>query len=172
MAEKKKVSNTCNLSKSDWEKRVYCRHSFKDINEIPDSNELLNLFLVILGGLYVYQAIISFLGLFIPLPPFLTGFLAWPGIGDTLAVLASLGGTYQIIIGAGALISGIGLNAEQEWAWGMGLLVLIFIAVTSITNMIASLASWLSVGFFIQIICIIASVLGLFWLLGTKERYY
>ena len=62
MAEKKKVSNTCTLSKSDWEKRVYCRHSFKDINEIPDSNELLNLFLIILGGLFVYQAIMGIIG--------------------------------------------------------------------------------------------------------------
>lgn len=174
MAEKKKVSNTCNLSKSDWEKRVYCRHAFKDINEIPDSNELLNLFLVILGGLYVYQAVMGIIGVFIPLPVWLTGFLEWEVFSQALAVLASLGGTYNMIIGVGALISGIGLNAEQEWAWGMGLLVLAFIAVTSVTSMITAIvsATWLSIGFIIQVVCVVASVLGIFWLLGTKERYY
>ncbi|MBD3230965.1 MAG: hypothetical protein GF329_22490 [Candidatus Lokiarchaeota archaeon] len=169
--KKKKTSNTCGLER--FEDRVYCRHSFKDINEIPDSNELLNLFLVILGALYVFQGIV--VGWFGPfLPPWLTGITSWPGISDVLTLLATLGGTYQLIIGVGALISGIGLNAEQEWAWGMGLLVLVFIAVTSITGFITAIttATWLSLTGLIQIISMVASVLGIFWLLGTKERYY
>jgi len=171
MVEKKKVSNTCTLKR--FEDRIYCRHRFKDINEIPDSNELLNAFLIILGLFYVYQAIISFIGMFFPLPEYLVGVLIVPGARDVLSVLASLG-TYQIIVGAGALISGIGLNAEQEWAWGMGLIVLVFIAIASIQGIINIVlnGSFLSIGFLIHIICAIASILGIFWLLGTKERYY
>ncbi|MHA1311741.1 MAG: hypothetical protein ACTSWR_04430 [Candidatus Helarchaeota archaeon] len=165
MTEKKKKSNTC-------EYNAYCRYHFKDINDIPDSNELLNAFLIILGGIYVFQAITQWFGAF--LPGWITGITAYPGISDVLTILSTLGGTYQIIIGAGALISGIGLNAEQEWAWGMGLLVLVFIAITSITGMITAITTntWISLLFFIQIVCVIGSVLGIFWLLGTKERYY
>ncbi|MHA1270349.1 MAG: hypothetical protein ACTSPY_11220 [Candidatus Helarchaeota archaeon] len=165
MAEKKKKSNTC-------EYNAYCRHHFKDINEIPDSNELLNAFLIILGGIYVYQAIVQWFGAF--LPSWLTGIITYPGVSDVLTILSTFNGTYQLIIGAGALIAGIGLNAEQEWAWGMGLLVLVFIAITSLTGLISivTLGTWLSLTFLIQIVSVAASVLGIFWLLGTKERYY
>ncbi|MHA1232044.1 MAG: hypothetical protein ACTSPQ_15515 [Candidatus Helarchaeota archaeon] len=165
MEVKKKKSNTCKYNE-------YCRYKFKDINEIPDSNELLNAFLIILGGIYVFQAIVQWFGPF--LPDYITGVIEWPGISDILQILAPLG-TYQLIIGVGALISGIGLNAEQEWAWGMGLIVLVFIATTSIMGIISIFSGgglWLSLTFFLEIVCIIASVLGIFWLLGTKERYY
>ena len=167
MAVEKKKSNTC-------EYNAYCRHKFKDINTVPDSNELLNAFLVILGGLYVFQAIMTFLSSFLLLPSWLTGITSLPGVSDLLTVLSTLGGTYQLIIGVGALVCGIGLNAEQEWAWGMALLDLAFISVLSITGIITAIttATWMSLTFVIQIVCVIAGVLGIFWLLGTKERYY
>lgn len=144
-----------------------CTHDWQSKALTPDSNELLNIFLMILGGLTVLY------GLFLYFPeifPFLGG-LVNPAVLTFMGVL----GSSMLILGAFALLAGIGMFKEQEWAWGMALMVLVFIIANTVTTVISYITGgtfdWGNIGMWLQIVSLVFAVIGIPWLLATKARY-
>jgi len=137
-----------------------------------DSNELLNILMIVIGLLFIFKAIMEFLawaGIYEP---------AWLNLADLEAASSIFGGQgiISILLGVWCLISGIGMFREEEYAMGMGLVVLSIMAAVGIT----AIAGWIAVpasfdaGYFVNYIIIAATVigvLGFFWLLFTYRRY-
>jgi preprotein translocase subunit Sss1 len=142
-----------------------CTHEWQSKELTPDSNELLNIFLIILGGLAFFIGIMGYF------PTIFAGITLPP---DLIAWISVLGPT-NFILGAFALLAGIGMFKEQEWAWGMALMVLVFIIANTIgfiINLITTLAfDWTSIIFWLQLVSVVFAVLGIPWLLATKARY-
>ena len=139
-----------------------------------DSNELLNILLIIIGLLFIWQAIMQFLawaGIIVPTWISALG----TDIGATLTFFGAQG-LISAIIGFWAIVSGIGMFGEEEWAMGQGLVVLSIMAVVSfsvILGWIATPASFDAAYWpnYITIAAFILGVLGFFWLLFTRKRY-
>ena len=139
-----------------------------------DSNELLNILLIIIGLLFIWQAIMQFLawaGIIVP---------TWisdlgTDIGATLTFFGAQG-LISAIIGFWAIVAGIGMFGEEEWAMGQGLVVLSIMAVTSFSAILGWItapssfdaAYWPN---YITIAAFVLGVLGFFWLLFTRKRY-
>ena len=85
-----------------------CTHDWQSKELTPDSNELLNIFLLILGGLAILYALMTYF------PTIFAGFLLPPDLVAWISVL----GPSSFILGAFAFLAGIGMFKEQEWAWG------------------------------------------------------
>jgi hypothetical protein len=166
---KKRVNNMVDKgepkSKSWPECCKSCTHEWQSKELTPDSNELLNIFLMILGGLAI---LIAFMGYF---PTIFAGITLPPDVIAWISVL----GPSSIIMGGFALLAGIGMFKEQEWAWGMALVVLIFIIANTIgfvINLVMLGAfDWTSIIFWLQLVSVVFAVLGIPWLLATKARY-
>ncbi|MFX1452149.1 MAG: hypothetical protein ACFFCM_15035 [Promethearchaeota archaeon] len=134
-----------------------------------DSNELLNILMIIIGALFVLLGIMNI--------------LAWAGIDvgfdlDNPAVqevLTVLGpsGLVSIVLGFWCLVSGIGMFREEEYAMGMGLVVLSVMAVQTLSVMLSwgGIEWWTNWINYILIIAFIIGVLGFFWLIFTYKRY-
>ncbi|MFX0141120.1 MAG: hypothetical protein ACFFDN_46205 [Candidatus Hodarchaeota archaeon] len=138
-----------------------------------DSNELLNILMIIIGLLFVFKAIMEF--------------LAWAGLpwaepawlgpaGDAASSIFGGQGVISILLGIWCLIAGIGMFREEEYAMGIGLVVLSIMAAVGIT----AIVGWISTpasfdpGYFMTYIIIAATVigvLGFIWLLFTYKRY-
>ncbi|MFX1566833.1 MAG: hypothetical protein ACFFCV_00540 [Promethearchaeota archaeon] len=128
-----------------------------------DSNELLNILMIIIGGLFVLMGLINI--------------LAWLGIdvGFAISIPAILGssGLVSIVLGFWCLISGIGMFREEEYAMGMGLVVLSVMAVQTLSIMLTwgGTEWWTNWINYIILIAFIIGVLGFFWLVFTYKRY-
>ncbi|TXT66343.1 MAG: hypothetical protein BAJALOKI3v1_30001, partial [Promethearchaeota archaeon] len=76
--------------------------------EVKDSNELLNIILILLGAFYVFLAVVDFLtwaGIDLALPPEITG-----GAASTqLQAILGSQGLITITLGIFAIIAGIGM---------------------------------------------------------------
>ena len=137
-----------------------------------DSNELLNILMIIIGLLFVFKAVMEFLawaGIYEP---------AWLNLADLDAASAIFGGqgVISMLLGVWCLIAGIGMFREEEYAMGIGLVVLSIMAAVGIT----AIAGWISApasfdpAYFVNYIIIAAAVigvLGFIWLLLTYKRY-
>jgi hypothetical protein len=143
------------------------------VNE-RDSNELLNIILMVLGALFVTLGVIQILPYFGIDPP------GWLGtiLSESEGAMALIGqaGLVTTVLGVWCFIAGVGLMREEEWAWGIGLVVLSLMFV----NSIGSFISWVTVpGAFdvadfttwITLLGLIVSVLGFLWLIFTKTIY-
>ena len=88
-----------------------CTHDWQSKELTPDSNELLNIFLMILGGLAILYGLMTYF------PAIFSGL----GAIFTPEVMAFMGvlGTSNLILGCFAFLAGIGMFKEQEWAWGI-----------------------------------------------------
>ncbi len=131
-----------------------------------DSSEFLNILLIIIGLLFITMAVVQFLYVF-----GVIGTALDPAV--IAAASTALGGSpfIAILLGIWALISGIGMFREQEWALGQAMVVLTVMAVSSISSMVLS-AAYLA--WWVWLIDIAAALLGLagfIWLLMTTERY-
>jgi len=147
-----------------------CIHEFKDGTTLPDSNELLNIFLIILGIFYILQGIMYYF-------PWIFSFGTAGNLMSTLigdpnfaAFAGTLSGNY-FVIGGGAFLAGVGMFQEQEWAWGMALIILGIIIAGSIIGVIFGFAIT-SVIWWLQVLSLAFAAIGIPWLLATKERYY
>jgi hypothetical protein len=141
-----------------------CTHNWQSKDLTPDSNELLNIFLMVLGGFTILY------GLFQQFPdlfPWLTGLASNPDFQTFVGVLGGM----HIILGGFALIAGIGMFREQEWAWGMSLMVLTFIIANTIMTIISTPFDWANIGFWLQLLSLGFAIIGIPWLLATKARY-
>jgi len=130
-----------------------------------DSNELLNWLLIIIGLLYVVQAVMQFLawaGLPIAIPAWLTEATAVQLFGSQ--------GLLSVVLGVFAIIAGIGMFREEEYAMGMAFVVLTIMAVQGIASLLGGFdaAYW---GSWLILASAIIGVLGFFWLLFTYKRY-
>ena len=146
--------------------------------EVKDSNELLNIFMIIIGAIFIFQGInFYFPQLFGWLPA--EAMAIFDGTGDGTAAFKALLGAnalMQFVLGIWCFIAGIGMFQEQEWAWGMSLVLLSVIIVTTGGNIITSFVNWTqsnltSIPFWISFVAVAFSALGILWLLGTKDRY-
>lgn len=137
-----------------------------------DSNELLNILMIIIGLLFVFKAVMEFLawaGIYEP---------TWLNLADLDAATSIFGGqgVISILLGIWCLIAGIGMFREEEYAMGIGLVVLSIMAavgITAIVGWISTPASF-DAGYFVNYIIIAAAVIGVvgfIWLLFTYKRY-
>lgn len=153
--------------------------SDEEKQEVKDSNELLNIFLIIIGAIYIFQGLISYIpGLQALMPPVIIDVLADPTGESTAAfqALLSENGLMRTVLGAFCFIAGVGMFQEQEWAWGMSIVLLSVILVTTAGTIISSFISWdngnlIAFSWWIQFISVAFAALGVLWLLGTKDRY-
>ncbi len=139
------------------------------MSEKKDSNELLNIILMILGALFVLWGILSALIKYDVLD------LALPSELTALDVIFGAGWLVNIVLGFWALVSGIGMFKEEEWAMGQALVVLSIMAVSGIDAMLSMFniggewyTQWIS---YIPIVSAVVGVLGFLWLLFTRKRY-
>ncbi len=134
-----------------------------------DSNELLNILMIIIGILFVLVGIINILGW----AGISVGFdLSNPAIQAALTILGP-SGLVSIVLGFWCLISGIGMFREEEYAMGMGLVVLSVMAVQTLSVMLSwgGIEWWSNWINYIILVAFIIGVLGFFWLLFTYKRY-
>ncbi|MFW9950211.1 MAG: hypothetical protein ACFFKA_08810 [Candidatus Thorarchaeota archaeon] len=143
-----------------------------------DSNELLNILLILVGIVFLFVAVMSFLawaGLSGFVPAWLSDFATDPDLAAALTILGSQG-LIQGVLGFWAIVSGIGMFREEEWAMGQALVVLSIMAVTSVSPIIGwivnpssfDVAYWVN---YVIIVAFILGVVGFFWLLFTRKRY-
>ncbi len=142
-----------------------CTHEWQSKELTPDSNELLNIFLIVLGGLTILYGIFQ---QFPDLMPWLSTLASDPAFQTFVGILGGM----HIILGGFAFIAGIGMFKEQEWAWGMSLMVLAFIIANTIYSFISTPFNLGNIGFWLQLISLAFAVIGIPWLLATKARYY
>ena len=139
-----------------------------------DSNELLNILLIIIGILFLLLAISQFLAWAgIAVPAWITDLAAEAGPALTFF---GAQGLISAVLGFWAIVGGIGMFREEEYALGISLVVLSIMAMTSIAPIIGwivtpasfDVAYW---GNYVTIGAFIIGVLGFFWLLFTYKRY-
>ncbi|GAG91705.1 unnamed protein product [marine sediment metagenome] len=138
-------------------------------SKVKDSNELLNILMIIIGGLFILMGILNVLAW----AGISVGFdLSNPAIQAALTILGP-SGLLSIVLGVWCLVSGIGMFREEEYAMGMGLVVLSSMAVQTLSIML----SWISIEWwtnwinYIILIAFIIGVAGFFWLIFTYKRY-
>lgn len=141
-----------------------------------DSNELLNILMIVLGLLFLLKGIMDFLawgGIIIP--SWLSDFESNPDLAAALTFFGSQG-LVSIVLGFWCLVAGIGMFKEEEYALGIGLVVLSIMAVQGVSAVIRwvtnpalfDLTYWPN---YVVIIAFIIGVLGFLWLIFTYKRY-
>ena len=134
-----------------------------------DSNELLNILMIIIGAIFVFVGVVNLLAYF----GISFGLdLSNPAIQTVLTILGP-SGLVSIILGFWCLVSGIGMFREEEYAMGMGLVVLSIMAVQTLLIMFSWIGTtwytnWIN---YIILVAFIIGALGFFWLLFTYKRY-
>lgn len=134
-----------------------------------DSNELLNILMIVIGALFILMGILNVLAW----AGISVGFdLSNPAIQAALTILGP-SGLVSIVLGFWCLISGIGMFREEEYAMGMGLVVLSVMAVQTLSIMLSwgGTTWWTNWINYIIIVAFIIGAVGFFWLLFTYKRY-
>ncbi|MBD3195540.1 MAG: hypothetical protein GF317_10820 [Candidatus Lokiarchaeota archaeon] len=141
--------------------------------EVKDSNELLNIILILLGLFYIFLAVLDFLawaGIPLALP-------AWVTASDASQEIQGLLGSQGLVtiaLGVFAVVAGIGMFKEEEWALGIALVVLVIIVINSVSELLGFITTsewWLNWINYISIGALVIGVLGFLWLVFTTERY-
>jgi uncharacterized membrane protein len=140
-----------------------------EVKKKKDSNELLNILMIIIGAIFVFVGIVnllSYFGISLGLD------LSNPALQTVLTILGP-SGLVSIILGFWCLVSGIGMFREEEYAMGMGLVVLSIMAVQTLLIMFSWIGTtwytnWIN---YIILVAFIIGALGFFWLLFTYKRY-
>jgi len=140
------------------------------------SSTILNLLVIIIGVVFAFLGIIQLLtGFGLVLPTWLVSVYAT--LGDP-AVLALIGAAAWTTAGIGiwAIIAGIFLFKEEEWAMGQTLVILSLMALNSIPWVIAEFMSgavnWASLFLWVYLVIALVSVVGFVYLLITSKRYH
>ena len=134
-----------------------------------DSNELLNILMIVIGAIFVFVGVVNLLAYFgISLGLDLSN----PAIQTVLTILGP-SGLVSIVLGFWCLVSGIGMFREEEYAMGMGLVVLSVMAVQTLLIMLSWMGTewWTNWINYIIMVAFIIGALGFFWLLFTYKRY-
>ena len=140
-----------------------------------DSNELLNILMIVLGLLFLFKGVMDFLAWAnIIVPSWLSDFTSSTDFEAALTLFGSQG-LISIALGFWCLVAGIGMFREEEYALGIGLVVLSLMALTGVTSVIGwvtgtpfDLTYWPN---YIVLAAFVIGVLGFLWLLFTYKRY-
>ena len=140
-----------------------------EVKKKKDSNELLNILMIVIGAIFVFVGIVnllSYFGISLGLD------LSNPALQTVLTILGP-SGLVSIILGFWCLVSGIGMFREEEYAMGMGLVVLSIMAVQTLLIMFSWIGTtwytnWIN---YIILVAFIIGAVGFFWLLFTYKRY-
>jgi hypothetical protein len=139
-----------------------------------ESNNIINIILLVLGALFVIQGILLVLSLFnIAVPQWIQDIV---GASEEVAALLGGSGLVSIVLGVWCFIGAIGLFREQEWGWGQILVVTSIIIVNSIGTIlgwingvpfdVAVITNWITIiGFAVAVVVFV-------YLLATKKRFY
>ncbi|TFF88554.1 MAG: hypothetical protein EU549_02805 [Promethearchaeota archaeon] len=132
------------------------------------------------GGSWLYGLLLMLSGAFI----LVTGILGILGIDITGWMPLGTGsiitqGYVELTIGAWGIIGGVGLIKDQEWGWGIALVVLTIVIVKTLSSVIAGIMNLITnpldaitdVMFWIYIAPFVIAVIGIIYLLATKEKY-
>jgi len=141
-------------------------------SKVKDSNELLNILMIILGLLFLFKGVMDLLawgGIVVP------AWLQVPGLEAALTQFGSQG-LISLALGFWCLVAGIGMFREEEYAMGIGLVVLSIMALTGIGSVIGwitnigsfDVAYWPN---YIILASFIIGLVGFIWLLFTYKRY-
>nr|MDO8085689.1 hypothetical protein [Candidatus Sigynarchaeum springense] len=158
----------------------------KEKKEVKDSNELLNIFLIVIGALFIFQGVLYYIAMYAiadpaaVIPEWILVNLGGVSTGPGQTAFAGLLGDsalMRLTLGVFAFVSGVGMFQEQEWAWGMAIVILAVIIVTTGGAVLTAFIdfgtiNWASWAWYIQLISVVFAALGILWLLGTKERYH
>jgi hypothetical protein len=137
------------------------------------SSTILNLLLIIFGAIFLLQGVVTLLVSYtsIAMPAWIVGTL-----GATAEAQALLGATgwSNIALGIWALICGIAMFAEEEWAMGQALVVLSLMAINALPLAVASIVAgdWGSVYTYIYILVGLVGIVGFVYLIITHRRYH
>ncbi|MBD3230183.1 MAG: hypothetical protein GF329_18535 [Candidatus Lokiarchaeota archaeon] len=99
--------------------------------------------------------------------------------GSEIANMIPVAGVTNFVIGIFAIIGGYGLIIDQEWAWGISMLILTYTAVQAVvyiaTNFLPMITSpsdlLASSTFWVGLVVLIISVIGIIYLGITKYKY-
>lgn len=141
-----------------------------------DSNELLNILMIVLGLLFLFKGVMDFLawgGIIVP--SWLSDFATDPDLAAALTFFGSQG-LISIALGFWCLVAGIGMFREEEYAMGMGLVVLSIMAISGVTAVIGWISNPASFDLvywpnYVVLVSFIVGLLGFVWLLFTYKRY-
>ena len=134
-----------------------------------DSNELLNILMIIIGALFILMGILNILAW----AGISVGFdLSNPAIQAALTILGP-SGLVSVVLGFWCLVSGIGMFREEEYAMGMGLVVLSVMAIQTLSIMLSWTGTewWTNWINYIILIAFLIGAVGFFWLIFTYKRY-
>ena len=140
------------------------------------SSTILNLLVIIIGVVFAFLGIVTILtGYGVGLPTWLVSVYATLGDPAVLALLAA-GAWTTAGIGIWAVVAGIFLFKEEEWAMGQTLVVLSLMALNSIpwviSEFLSGVVNWASVFLWVYLVIAIVSVAGFIYLLITSRRYH
>ena len=141
-----------------------------------DSNELLNILLILIGLVFLFKSVMDFLAWAgIVVPSWLSSFATDPNLAAALTFFGSQG-LLSAVLGFWCIVGGLGMFREQEWALGISLVVLSIMAITSVSSIIGWISNPASFDAaywpnYVIIVAFILGVLGFFWLLFTRKRY-
>ncbi|MHA1797284.1 MAG: hypothetical protein ACTSVY_02450 [Candidatus Helarchaeota archaeon] len=141
-----------------------------------DSNELLNILLILIGLVFLFKSVMDFLAWAgIVVPGWLSSFASDPNLAAALTFFGSQG-LLSAVLGFWCIVGGLGMFKEQEWALGISLVVLSIMAITSVSSIIGWISNPTSFDAaywpnYVIIVAFILGVLGFFWLLFTRKRY-
>ncbi len=140
-------------------------------SKVKSSSSVLNLLLIILGLLFIFMAVLSFLlatGIIVP------DFLSELG-SEELSIFGSQG-FISIALGFWSIVAGIGMFREEEWAMGQALVILSIMVISGISPIFTWITNyWLfDIEYwpnYITIIAFVGGIIGFIWLLVTRKRY-
>lgn len=136
--------------------------------KVKESSIVLNVLLILLGLIFVFQAVIQVLNWFgILLPPEISGV--------DLEIFGALG-LVSTALGVWSIIAGIGMFKEAKWALGIALVVLSIMVLTGIAPIVGWIQDFSSFDYtywpnYITLISFVIGLIGFFWLLFTRKRY-
>lgn len=147
------------------------------MSEKKQSSTILNLLIIIFGIFFAFVGVIDIItGTFgVALPTWLASVYAGAADPAILALLGNAGWT-TTALGVWAIIAGIFLFMEEEWAMGQALVILSLMAINSIPTVISLFMTtpivWGSMYLWIYLVVAIVSVVGFVYLLFTSKRYH
>ncbi len=138
-------------------------------SEVKESSWLMNLFMLIVGGMTITLAVTYYIFQVTGVPSW------WPFVGmGTLVFLLMVG---SLPVGIWMFIAAFGLWKEKAWALGVSFVCLTIILVNGAYGVIMAIISdpvnfWLVWADWIAFIMVLFSAVGIIYLIATRGRYH
>lgn len=144
-------------------------------SKVKTSSKLLNLLLIIIGLLFIIRVVLDFLSLFGVIPEFLGDISAIIGSSEAITIFGSQS-LISLAMGFWAIVAGIGLFKDEEWAMGQALVILSIMVISGISPIFGWITNptsfdIYSISMYITLSTFIIGLVGFIWLLVTRKRY-